>query len=252
MFEHLRAPSGPTCGWRPSSPPRARPGTIAAGDRLKERYGAPIVAVEALECPTMLENGFGEHNIQGIGDKHVPLIHNVINTDVVVARHPIGRPISSIVLFNTDAGLGYLADRRRRAASRARALVRLRAVAASATCSAAIKTAKHLDLGPDDVDHHRRHRRRRDVRERARQDHRPTTSPAASTTSTPPRSSAAACSATATDDCSSCTERDRDRIFNLGYYTWVEQQGVPLESSRRAAAVVLARAARLRCRSGTR
>jgi hypothetical protein len=51
-------------------------GTIAAGDRLKDDYGAKIVSVEALECPTMLENGFGEHNIQGIGDKHIPLIHN--------------------------------------------------------------------------------------------------------------------------------------------------------------------------------
>ena len=52
-------------------------GTIAAGDYLKERLGARIVAVEALECPTMLYNGYGEHNIQGIGDKHIPLIHNV-------------------------------------------------------------------------------------------------------------------------------------------------------------------------------
>ena len=60
-------------------------GTLAAGDYLKERHGAWIVAVEALECPTMLYNGFGEHNIQGIGDKHIPLIHNVMNTDALVA-----------------------------------------------------------------------------------------------------------------------------------------------------------------------
>ncbi|MFB3739156.1 MAG: pyridoxal-phosphate dependent enzyme, partial [Candidatus Velamenicoccus archaeovorus] len=60
-------------------------GTIGAGDHLKERFGAKIVAVEALECPTLLYNGFGEHNIQGIGDKHVPFIHNVTNTDVVTA-----------------------------------------------------------------------------------------------------------------------------------------------------------------------
>src|SRR3954468_19296315 len=59
-------------------------GTIAAGDFLKERHGAKIAAVEALECPTMLENGYGEHNIQGIGDKHIPLIHNVMNTDLVI------------------------------------------------------------------------------------------------------------------------------------------------------------------------
>jgi len=52
-------------------------GTLAAGDYLKEELGARIVAVEASECPTLLRNGFGEHNIQGIGDKHVPYIHNV-------------------------------------------------------------------------------------------------------------------------------------------------------------------------------
>ncbi|MCK5438331.1 MAG: pyridoxal-phosphate dependent enzyme, partial [Gemmatimonadetes bacterium] len=48
-------------------------GTLAAGDYLKDRHGTRIIAAEALECPTMLYNGFGEHNIQGIGDKHIPL-----------------------------------------------------------------------------------------------------------------------------------------------------------------------------------
>ena len=57
-------------------------GTLATGDRLKNDFGTKIVAVEALECPTMLYNGYGEHNIQGIGDKHIPLIHNVMNTDI--------------------------------------------------------------------------------------------------------------------------------------------------------------------------
>ena len=56
-------------------------GTLGAGDYLKERHGCRIVPVEALECPTMLYNGYGEHNIQGIGDKHIPLIHNVTNSD---------------------------------------------------------------------------------------------------------------------------------------------------------------------------
>ncbi|MBL6975784.1 MAG: pyridoxal-phosphate dependent enzyme, partial [Deltaproteobacteria bacterium] len=58
-------------------------GTIAAGDRLKEEHPAcRIVAAEALQCPTLLNNGFGGHRIEGIGDKHVPWIHNVRNTDV--------------------------------------------------------------------------------------------------------------------------------------------------------------------------
>ena len=59
-------------------------GTLAAGDYLKDSLGTSTAVVEALECPTLLKNGYGEHNIQGIGDKHVPLIHNVMNTDFVV------------------------------------------------------------------------------------------------------------------------------------------------------------------------
>ena len=83
-------------------------GTIAAGDRLKDTFGTRIVAVEALECPTMLENGFGEHNIQGIGDKHIPLIHNVMNTDVVSAISD--RATDELdLLYNSDAGRALLA-----------------------------------------------------------------------------------------------------------------------------------------------
>ena len=59
-------------------------GTLGAGDYLKERHGARIVAVEPIECPTMLYGGYGDHNIQGIGDKHIPLIQNVMNSDMIV------------------------------------------------------------------------------------------------------------------------------------------------------------------------
>src|SRR5512142_262558 len=59
-------------------------GTIGAGDRLKERFGSRTVAVEAAEVPTMLANGYGDHDTQGIGDKHIPLIHNVMATDFVI------------------------------------------------------------------------------------------------------------------------------------------------------------------------
>ena len=69
-------------------------GTLAAGDWLKEQDGARIVAVEATECPTLLYNGYGEHNIQGIGDKHIPYIHNAMNTDMV-AGVSITRPTRS-------------------------------------------------------------------------------------------------------------------------------------------------------------
>jgi cysteine synthase A len=61
-------------------------GTIAAGDYLRTIVpGIKVVASEAKQCPTLLMNGFGGHRIEGIGDKHVPWIHNVRNTDVVTA-----------------------------------------------------------------------------------------------------------------------------------------------------------------------
>jgi cysteine synthase len=61
-------------------------GTIASGDYMKQLFpDSKIVASEALQCPTLLENGFGAHRIEGIGDKHVPWIHNSKNTDMVVA-----------------------------------------------------------------------------------------------------------------------------------------------------------------------
>src|ERR1019366_3641222 len=61
-------------------------GTIAAGDFLKTRHpGLKVVAAEALQCPTLLMNGFGAHRIEGIGDKHIPWVHNVRSTDAVAA-----------------------------------------------------------------------------------------------------------------------------------------------------------------------
>ncbi|MBI4477073.1 MAG: pyridoxal-phosphate dependent enzyme, partial [Acidobacteria bacterium] len=85
-------------------------GTLGAGDYLKERHGTRIVAAEALECPTMLYNGFGEHNIQGIGDKHIPLIHNVMNTDAVTAVSDRATDTLNVV-FNTPIGCNYLTSR---------------------------------------------------------------------------------------------------------------------------------------------
>ena len=104
-------------------------GTLAAGDALKERFGSLTVAVEALECPTLLRNGFGEHNIQGIGDKHVPYIHNVMSTDVVTAVSD--RSTDALdVLFNTPEGQRELAAprgvrRRHRRAAQPRPLLDL-------------------------------------------------------------------------------------------------------------------------------
>ena len=148
LFDHVSGGAA-DCGWRRSCRRPDRPGTIGAGDRLKDLFGTRIVAAEALECPTMLENGFGEHNIQGIGDKHIPLIHNVMNTDVVVAVSDTATDELD-VLFNTDAGRPYLADRKGVPEDVVAALDHF---GLSSICNvlAAIKIARLLDLGPDDA-----------------------------------------------------------------------------------------------------
>ena len=83
-------------------------GTMSAGDYLKEQYPNLKLGVgEALQCPTILDNGFGGHRIEGIGDKHIPWIHNVKNTDMVV---DIDDEDSQrlLRLFNTPEGIDYL------------------------------------------------------------------------------------------------------------------------------------------------
>ena len=84
-------------------------GTLAAGDHLKRSLGTHTCVVEALECPTLLYNGYGEHNIQGIGDKHVPLIHNVLATDFVIGVSDSASDALNLV-FNTTSGRAYLSN----------------------------------------------------------------------------------------------------------------------------------------------
>ena len=200
-------------------------GTIGAGDHLKDKYGTKIVAVEALECPTMLENGFGEHNIQGIGDKHIPLIHNVMNTDVVAAVSD--RATDELdVLFNTSAGRDYLVQRKHVPQA---VVDTLQHFGFSSICNtiAAIKTAKLLGLGEDDVlitiatDGADLYPSERVKTMKKRFNDNFTQVEAAEVF-------AEHLATVQTDSMIDCTERDKNRIFNLGYYTWVEQQGTPL------------------------
>src|SRR5208283_4589088 len=85
-------------------------GTIASGDYLKQVYPtSKIAAGEAVQCPTLLLNGYGAHRIEGIGDKHVPWIHNVRNTDVVIAIDD-NDSMNLLRLFNEPAGRDYLVN----------------------------------------------------------------------------------------------------------------------------------------------
>ena len=199
-------------------------GTLAAGDWLKERHGTKIVAVEALECPTMLYNGFGEHNIQGIGDKHIPYIQNVTNTDVAVAVSDRATD-QLFVLFNDPAGLAEL---RTRGVSEA-VLAALPHFGLSSICNivAAIKTAKTLGLGAQDAiltvatDGAAMYA---SEKPKAIAKHFGGSFGAARASETFDRHLAGA----STEHVLVTGEVERNRIFNLGYFTWVEQRGVAL------------------------
>ncbi|MFQ5834050.1 MAG: pyridoxal-phosphate dependent enzyme [Candidatus Thorarchaeota archaeon] len=85
-------------------------GTIASGDFMKQRYPTSRVSAgEAVQCPTLWINGYGAHRIEGIGDKHVPWIHNVRNTDTIIAIDD-NDPMNLIRLFNEPAGRKYLVN----------------------------------------------------------------------------------------------------------------------------------------------
>jgi cysteine synthase A len=223
VFEHLADTSGAPLRLAAFVSASGSAGTLAAGDHLKERYGARIVAVEALECPTMLENGFGEHNIQGIGDKHIPLIHNVMNTDFVAAVSDRATDTLDIV-FNTDAGRAYLTDVVGVAPEVVAALTHL-GFSAIANALAAIKLAKHLGLGREDVivtvatDGSEMYGSERDGL--LARHH-----PDGFTTLDAARAVGEHLSSVDTSALLELDEQDRRRIFNLGYYTWVEQQGI--------------------------
>ncbi len=224
IVEHVRA-ARPELALRVFVAATGSAGTLGAGDYLKERYGSHIAAAEALECPTMLENGFGEHNIQGIGDKHIPLIHNVMNTDIVVAVSDRSTDQLGVV-FNASEGREYLARDRRVDPS---IVAQLSSFGLSSICNvlAAIKIAKRRGLGAQDailtiatdgaemyaterekaVGKHFGGRFDRTRAVEAFAEH---------------------ALGAAGDHLLELTDADRRRIFNLGYFTWVEQQGVTI------------------------
>jgi len=124
-------------------------GTLAAGDYLKTLHpGAKTIATEAFQCPTLLMNGFGDHRIEGIGDKHVPWVHNVRNTDAVAAIDDEDC-MRILRLFNEPAGKAYLAEM----GVAKETIEQLGLLGISGVCNmlAAIKAAKYWELNENDV-----------------------------------------------------------------------------------------------------
>ena len=198
-------------------------GTLGCGDYLKERYPHARIAVgEALQCPTLLLNGYGAHRIEGIGDKHVPWIHNVRNTDVVIGiddevtvrllrlfNEPVGRE-----LLKAEGVPAEVVDR-----------LDLLGISSIANLVAAIKFARYFELTEHDVlftvftDSMELYGSR--IQE-LREERGPYT-----------RSQAdrdwALLQSITPDWVQELGYYDRKRIHNLKYFTWVEQQGKTVE-----------------------
>jgi cysteine synthase len=149
MEEALKKLMGPKDHYRGLASATGSAGTIASGDYLKQVFpDSKIVASEALQCPTLLENGFGAHRIEGIGDKHVPWIHNVKNTDMVVAIDD-NAVVNLSRLFNEPEGRKYLASQGVPEAIIAQ--LDLMGFSGISNVLSAIKFAKYYELGENDI-----------------------------------------------------------------------------------------------------
>jgi cysteine synthase len=199
-------------------------GTIAAGDFLRTKYPhIKVAASEAQQCPTLLMNGFGGHRIEGIGDKHVPWVHNVKNTDVVVAIDDEDC-MRIFRLFNEKEGKNYL-----KSAGIDAHLVdslELLGISSISNMLSAIKTAKLFEMTSDDIimtiatDSASMYSSRLEEQTskkgkynqiQAIKDHEK------------------CLFGTKTDYIKDLTYVDKKMIHNLKYFTWIEQQGKEIE-----------------------
>ncbi len=199
-------------------------GTIAAGDRIKRSFPDSMnIAVEPIQCPTLALNGYGGHDIQGIGDKHVTWIHNVLNNDAVIAVDDVESK-KMLQVFTEDTGSSFLGE-----LTQSPVIQLLREVvgiSGTANIIASIKAARHFKLTEDDniitvatdgVD------RYHSVMEQLTRDY-----GALDRTESKHRFEQIILGAR-TDWIFEGTVENRQRWHNLKYYTWVEQQGKTVE-----------------------
>ena len=224
MEEVLKQIMGPDDRYRGLAATTGSAGTIAAGDYLKKLYPeSKIAASEALQCSTLLNNGFGAHRIEGIGDKHVPWIHNVKNTDMVIAIDDEAS-MALTRLFNEPAGQEYLVEQGISADLVAQ--LDLLGISGIANMLSAIKFAKYYELTGQDVvmtvatdSMEMYHSRVKELRE-------------AEGMFTAIEAAGAFqryLLGQSIDYMEELSYYGRKRIHNLKYYTWVEQQGKTYE-----------------------
>ncbi len=217
-FESIRGEKGRLAGVCLTS---GSAGTLGSADYLKERYpGCKLAVGEALQCPTLLENGFGDHRIEGIGDKHVPWIHNVKNTDMVIDIDDDDSQ-NLLRLFNEPQGREFLVNEVGVAPELVEKLGLL-GISGIANVLCCIKMAWYYELTENDVvatvltDSAEMYGSRIDeLREQ-----------------NGAYNALAACrdfyqhlASIRTDHMLELNYQGKKRIHNLKYYTWVEQQG---------------------------
>ncbi|MFI3312839.1 MAG: pyridoxal-5-phosphate-dependent protein subunit beta [Eubacteriales bacterium] len=200
-------------------------GTMSAGDYLKDHYPTLKLGVgEALQCPTILDNGFGGHRIEGIGDKHIPWIHNVKNSDMAIAIDDEDSQ-RLLRLFNTEDGKNYLCSTLKMDPETVENLSWM-GISGIANLLCCIKMAKYYELGEHDVVgtvltdsavmYGSRIEELNEMHgayspEEARLDHN------------------LHMLNLKTDNLLELTYAERKRVHNLKYYTWVEQQARTVE-----------------------
>ncbi|MHB8079159.1 MAG: pyridoxal-phosphate dependent enzyme [Candidatus Krumholzibacteriia bacterium] len=225
IFARLAGPRDRLAGFASAT---GSAGTIGAADFLRTRHPSLVVAaVEALQCPTLLQNGFGAHRIEGIGDKHVPWIHNVRNTDFVAAIDD-AQCLALMRLFNEPEGQTAL----ERDGVPLGLVEQLPLLGISGICNlvAAIKMARYYEMGRRDfifvplTDSMELYQSRLQERrqERGLYD----------------REQAVAARqrwllGAVPDHVRELGYQDRKALHNLKYFTWVEQQGRTVEDLRR-------------------
>ncbi len=195
-------------------------GTIASGDYMKQLYPGSIVgASEALQCPTLIENGFGAHRIEGIGDKHVPWIHNVKNTDFILAIDD-NAVVNLTRLFNDPAVRSFLSAEG--VPEKFVDKLDLFGFSGISNMLSAIKMAKYYELGENDIilsvltDSMELYASRLQEMHQEFGDYREVDAAVDYNRYL---------KGITTDNLLDLTYADRRRVHNLKYFTWVEQQG---------------------------
>jgi cysteine synthase len=201
-------------------------GTIAAADKLKQLWpDHKIVGLEPIQCPTLFNNGYGAHEIQGIGDKHATWIHNVRNMDALMCIDDTAC-LKGLQVLTEQAGWQVLENRFGLPGESICQLATVFGISGVCNLIGAIKTAKFYGFGKsdlivtvctDDIGRYGSVMNWLTERQGAMDEAEAT----ARTTNI--------FHGAGLDWIQEGTVHNRNRWHNLKYYTWVEQQGKTVE-----------------------